>query len=226
MHDACCTPMPNANANVDSGPTRVLNSFTHMRDSISPAGTRLRRWAFDRILQGKPAMLAAANAELGLRDGELGEALQELARMGLLTRDASGREVTGSMGLTKVPTKHRLVLRDRTLFTWCALDAIGISAGQRLDAIVESATFDGGIAVRLRIKQGQPVVEANPFHIRVPATFVGERIRETVCPRIEFWAGPAASGTKDLIAITLPEAAELGQALWSPPPDARAGDGG
>lgn len=236
----CCGPQGNVNpealrgakametpqAGAKAPMARILDAFVGVRDSIGPIANKLRWWAFNRILRGKPAPLDQARVELGLGDAEMTEALGELARKGLLTLDSSARFATGAMGLTTLPTKHKLMLKDRTLHTWCALDAVGIPAGQGLDAVIESTTPDGAVRVHLEIGQGKPIATPFQFHLRVPGTFVGERIRETVCPRIEFWVGPAASEADGLLPITLLESVEIGQALWGGPPPGATPTGG
>ena len=77
-------------------------------------------------------------------------ALRWLHDAGLVERDTAGR-VVGIAGLTLEPTKHRLVLDGQGLYTWCAIDAVGIPAALSLDAQVTTSCAHRGATLSVRI---------------------------------------------------------------------------
>ncbi|PKM77390.1 MAG: hypothetical protein CVU90_07130 [Firmicutes bacterium HGW-Firmicutes-15] len=42
------------------------------------------------------------------------------------------------------PTEHELCINEHDLFTWCAIDAIGIPSALRVDAKIGSKCFNNG----------------------------------------------------------------------------------
>ena len=88
--------------------------------------TQLCRAAFDAILNGEqPAV-----SELAKSTGVSSQGVELLVGRAL-TIDESGR-VVAAHGLSAVPARqHRLTLRGRPFWTWCAIDALGMPAGLR-----------------------------------------------------------------------------------------------
>jgi hypothetical protein len=71
--------------------------------------------------------------------------------------DASGRFV-GAAGLSLVSARqHRLTLRGRQFWTWCAFDAIGIPAGLGEDALAETTCLQCGTPVRIEFEASETV---------------------------------------------------------------------
>ncbi len=74
-----------------------------------------------------------------------------------LMLDASGR-VVGAAGLSLISARqHRLTLRGRQYWTWCAFDAIGIPAGLGEDALAETTCLQCGTPVRIEFEAGEMV---------------------------------------------------------------------
>jgi hypothetical protein len=76
--------------------------------------------------------------------------------------DEPGR-VVAAHGLSAVPARqHRLTLRGRSFWTWCAIDALGIPAGLGEDAVAETTCQLCGTAVRVEFKAGKVVNASHP----------------------------------------------------------------
>src|SRR5262249_11207943 len=86
---------------------------------------QLRWTAFDRLRAGRPAPVTDLAGALRIDPSTAEAAVGDLAVRGVLERDSTGA-VVGAHGLTLVTTRHRLVVDGVELYTWCALDAIGI----------------------------------------------------------------------------------------------------
>ena len=118
--------------------------------------------AFTAIRAGKPLMLDAARQQLGLSSAELSQLVARFVDRGLLTLDERGEIVTGAIGLSIMPSKHRVLLDGRSLYVWCALDIVGIPAALGADARAESRSADTDEAVWLEIEAGRVVRASHP----------------------------------------------------------------
>lgn len=96
----------------------------------------VRRLAFQALWSGEAPGVEELAVAAGLSPSELAELLGTLAGAGVVELD--GGRVVGVAGLTVVPTGHALVLDDLVLHTWCFLDAVGIPAALRVDAVTRS----------------------------------------------------------------------------------------
>jgi hypothetical protein len=183
----------------------------------------LLRAAFDAILDGRAPLLA----DLAGTTTVSPEEVDRLIGRGLIVDD-SGR-VVAAHGLSLVPARqHRLTLRGRMFWTWCAIDAVGIPAGLHEDAVAETTCEQCGTPVRLEFRGG------NVVHASHPAAQVWEAARmdgrgaagpphcalmNLFCSaeHLADWraAHPAAKGR----ARSPAEVGELGRAEWRAVPD-------
>lgn len=110
---------------------------TLLVDPLFAAATRL-------LAEGRPVTLAELGRSLGVPPGDLAA---RIATTPNLEVDASLRVVGAA--LTLVPTAHRVRLRGRELFTWCAFDTLLLPAllGEPLE--VETPDPVTGTMVRL-----------------------------------------------------------------------------
>ena len=119
--------------------------------------TALVSAAFQAILAGDTPPIsefAGANA-ISSKD------LERLIGRSLML-DADGR-VVAAAGLSLVPARqHRLSLRGRQFWTWCAYDAIGIPPGLSEDAVAETTCQQCGTAVQVEFRAGRLVRTSNP----------------------------------------------------------------
>src|SRR6266849_10896819 len=95
--------------------------------------TKLCRAAFNAILNGEITTVC----ELAASTGASAQDVEQLVGRALIVDD-NGR-VVAAHGLSAVPARqHRLTLRGRSFWTWCAIDALGIPAGLGEDAVAET----------------------------------------------------------------------------------------
>ena len=119
--------------------------------------TQLCRAAFNAILNGElPAV-----SELAKSTGAASPDVELLVGRALII-DESGR-VVAAHGLSAVPARqHRLTLRGRPFWTWCAIDALGIAAGLGEDAVAETTCQLCGTRVRVELKGGKVAAASHP----------------------------------------------------------------
>lgn len=130
----------------------VCNLWRERRRRQSDMQERLRREAFDCLRTGRTATDALLGHAVGLAPQQVAEELSLLAEQGLIIRNAEG--IVGIYGLSLLPTAHRLCLDQQPLFTWCALDAVGIPAGLAADAEVSAQCFHCAEPVEVMLRAG------------------------------------------------------------------------
>jgi alkylmercury lyase len=119
--------------------------------------------AFVALCKGIPADVPELAREFGIPAASLRDYAAQLAEHGRVTLE--GDAITGAAGLSVAPAGHRLLLAGQSLYTWCALDAVGIPAALGMDATIASSYADGG-DVRIEITAGVPDT-ANAARVRV-----------------------------------------------------------
>lgn len=137
----------------------------------------LRKAAFHAILTGEATDRAGLVVITGFASEEVGTLLDRLTARGLVVVEPDSGPVVGSWGLSSVPTDHRLRIRGRELYTWCAEDAVGIPAGLGEDASIVSHCRLCGVPVSIEMVAGQ-VAHAVPPDVRlwVMADVVGRSV--------------------------------------------------
>ena len=161
------------------------------------------------------------------------EALEILRQRPSIEWDEAGNIV--GAGLTLRPTAHRFKLKDRTLFTWCALDSLMFPGlvGQTVE--VESPCASTGRPVRVTVTpEGVKQVEPPDAVVSLVAPEASPDVRRVFCDYVNFFhSSEAAAGwlADHPGATTLPvaEAYELGRRLtesvfrhWASPGRPRA----
>ena len=120
-------------------------------------GAALARAAFTAILDGQTPLLSDLTHETEASSEEV----DALIGRGLMVDDA-GR-VVAAHGLSLVPARqHRLTMRDRQFWTWCAIDVIGIPAGLGADAVAETTCHLCGTPVHIEFLAGELVHSSHP----------------------------------------------------------------
>ena len=178
----------------------------------------IRRVAFSALRQYERIDQDELARRSGFDLAAVRAALDWLENAGLVELDAHGR-VAGISGLTLQPTRHRLTLDGESLFTWCAIDAVGIPAALSLGAEVVTACGHCGAVIEVVIDHGDPPSDA-PLRGWVPPTTC-ENVRADLCPvanlfcsldHLEQWrigAGSPRGQVADLAMF-----AELGRQAW------------
>jgi alkylmercury lyase len=122
--------------------------------------------AFNAILGGEAVDRAGLVAATGLPPDKVETSLATLTRRGLVVIEPGSEAVIGSWGLSMVRTDHQLRIRGRDLYTWCALDAVGIPAALGEDAIIASRCAKCGAPVNIEMVAGH-VKDAEPSDVEV-----------------------------------------------------------
>lgn len=106
--------------------------------------------------------------------------------------DGQGRVV--GLGLTLQLTPHRLTLEGRTLFAWCALDALLFPVLLGWPAIIESPCRSTGDPVRIEVRPaGIEAVEPPSAVVSVVAAWDLANIRSVGCNNSHFFSSPEAA---------------------------------
>lgn len=140
-----------------------------------------------------------------------------LSQMPSIERDEDGNVV--GAGLTLRPTPHHFIVNDRTMFTWCALDALMFPGLLGQTVQIESPCVTTGIPVRVKITQnGVEQVEPAEAVVSLVAPDASADIRRSFCDYVNFFSSSEAASTwlsEHPGATTLPviEAYRLGRLL-------------
>ncbi len=122
--------------------------------------------AFHAILRGEALDRDGLARSTGFTPEKVDALLEGLKGRGLIVVEPGSDRIMGSWGLSLVPTKHRLRIRGRDLYTWCAVDAVGIPAALREDAVAISRCHECGVTVRIEMVAGE-VGRVEPAGVRI-----------------------------------------------------------
>jgi len=115
------------------------------------------RTAFNAILDGR----ALDRDQLMRATGATAADVDRLVGRALMVDDDN--RVVAAHGLSLVPARqHRLTMRGRQFWTWCAIDAVGIPAGLEEDAVVETTCVQCGAEVQLELRGHEVVAATHP----------------------------------------------------------------
>lgn len=192
--------------------TTVLDAS--FRESGSAQGYALFHHLILLLAEGKPVSPARIAAVMERSSEELETILRQMPSIEL---DEEGNVV--GAGLTLRPTPHRFTINDRTLFTWCALDALMFPGLLGQTVQVESPCATTGTPVRVKITaDGVEQVEPPEAVVSLVAPDASADIRRSFCDYVNFFSSNEAASawlSKHPGAMTLPvkEAYQLGRRL-------------
>lgn len=169
--DCCTTPSTHSDA--------IEKIKAH---EVSPEVGALRSVGFRLLLEeGRPVEMhtwaKAGSVNLDTLDRVLAE------HSGRVELDEQGRLV-GIAGLTIRPTNHELNVKGSQLWTWCALDAVGILGALEASGTVRSVDPRTNDQVTLTFSEGQAQNDATIF---VLSGYDGADIRGEWCPLVNFF---------------------------------------
>jgi alkylmercury lyase len=143
----------------------------------------------DLLAGGKSASLE----EIAAASGKSPEAVQAALGQSPSTEwDEQGRVV--GLGLTLHPTPHRLELECRTLFAWCALDALLFPVLLGRPATIESPCRRTGESVRIEVTPaGIEAVEPPCAVVSIVAARDLASVRSVGCNNTHFFSSPEAA---------------------------------
>ena len=143
----------------------------------------------DLLARGKPASPEEIVAASGKSPEEVRAALEQFPSA---EWDEQGRVV--GLGLTLRPTPHRLELEGRTLFAWCALDALLFPVLLGRPASIESPCRSTGEPVHIEVTPaGIEVVEPPSAVVSIVAARDLANIRSVGCNNTHFFSSPEAA---------------------------------
>ncbi len=166
------------------------------------------------LARGKPVALEEIAAASGKSQGAVQAALD---RFPSTEWGEQGRVV--GLGLTLHPTPHRLELEGRTLFAWCALDALLFSVLLGRPASIESPCRGTGEQVHIEVTPaGIEIVEPPSAVASLVAARDVADFRRVSCNNTHFFSSPEAASRwsqKHPEATILPagDAFRLGQLI-------------
>ena len=175
----------------------------------------LARALLRELTHGEPVSAAALATSTGRDDDDV---TTTLAGWPNVRRDQHGR-VEAFAGLSLRPTKHRLDVGGRPLYTWCAWDTLFLPALLDEQAQVESTCPMTGTEVRLTVAPDR-VLAAHPEDVWVsfpaPEQTTTHEIVESFCCHVHLLAGADAAGRwagarPGIFALGLADAFELGR---------------
>lgn len=175
---------------------------------------------------GRSPAIAELAAQTGLMGEQARALLRSLAERDLLGLTADGEAVVYAYPFTGHWTSHVVQLDGRRLNALCAVDALGVGAMCQSDIVIDSACQHCGAAIRIdTLDRGLQIASASPQTAVVWYDFSYCCSAATsCCPNIAFfcsdehvsaWRGSGAA-TQAGQRLTLPEALEVGRALFGP----------
>ena len=153
-------------------------------------GLELVPYAMRLLADGEPVALEELAAAAGRPLEEVEAALGERTSAEL---DADGRLV--GLGLTLRPTPHRYLLDGRTVFAWCASDALTFPVVLGRPGVVESTCASTGQPIRVELTpDGVERVDPSAAVVSAvrPAGEVAD-VRSAICRHGRFFASPQAA---------------------------------
>jgi hypothetical protein len=179
---------------------------------------RIRESAFALLLSsGRPVSPADIGTAAGVPSASITPLLDELARVGWIDRDATGR-VTGSGGLSLTDGPHRLSMAGAVFRNWCAYDSLGIAAALAADATIETTCPVCDAVIRVPTVAGKPPA-ARPERLWLAEG--GTDLRADFCaPTVLLCSEEHASAWAERQggrgrAVDLAEGAQLGREAWA-----------
>ncbi|MEW9548339.1 organomercurial lyase [Nonomuraea sp. NPDC050783] len=199
--------------------------------TLEPRQAALRAAAFHLLLRSPdPVPPRRLAAELGEETETVVADLDLLDRAGRIRRTADG-DVLASLGLTLVPTRHRIAAGPAERHTWCALDALGILGALATDGWIESEAPGAGGRMRIDVRGGVPVGHPAAYVLFVAEQAPVASVVDQWCPLVNFFTDAesarswAASARAEGRTLGLDEAARYATRLWLPLINAEARNG-
>ncbi len=131
---------------------------------------QVRRHVYDVTMQrGYPPTIAELTAALDLHSAETRAALQRLAAGHVLVLQPDSDEILMANPFSAVPTPFLVELAAFSCFGNCMWDALGIPAMLKQDARITTSCADCGLALEVRVVNGQAYSDRSVIHFAVPA---------------------------------------------------------
>ena len=153
-------------------------------------GLELVPHAMRLLAEGEPVALEELAAAAGRPLEEVHAALAERTSAEI---DADGRLV--GLGLRLRPTPHRFLLGGRTVFAWCASDALTFPVVLGRPGIIEAVCGSTGQPIRIELTPDgvERVEPADAVVSAVRPTGELADVRSAICQHGQFFASPQAA---------------------------------
>lgn len=152
-----------------------------------------------------------------LGDSPGSEALRGLVEGGLV-RLGPSEEIVGVCGLSAEETPHRIERANGSVNTWCAVDAIGISAAFRIDGRAVTTCPRCSRPITVTFAKGEPVSEGGGV-LWLPDGEGAEGV-DGFCAKANLYCDleHLSADTRGTTGRPVPvaEAADLGRRAWAP----------
>ncbi len=192
----------------------------------SPAtGLQLMRSALQLLLEGRPVSATALAQHAGLPRRQV-EAILTRYRARGGEFDAQGNLVGAALTLRTTP--HRLRIREREFFAWCALDSLFLPGLIDESAEVTSTCPASGALIRLQVSPVE-VTDSSPASAVLSITIPGLSCspeetgpESATCSQIHFFRARADAerwleGRPGIAILTVAEASQLADENWIKP---------
>ena len=175
----------------------------------------LCRPIMQQITRGKSVTPAALRASLQVRQPELE---QRLARLPSDVEFDRAGNIVG-LGVTLVPTSHRVLVGGKLLYTWCAFDTVLLPPQLDVQAQIQSTCPVSGQPITFVATPQGTVLDLLPagsvMSLIVPAER-GDCTRATFCQQSLFFQSEQAAATfladhPDALLLSVEEAAYVGR---------------
>ncbi len=135
------------------------------------------------LLKGKPITKEKCLSILNLANAKSGNLLEKVAEF-----DAEGN-IVGFLGLSLMPTRHKVIIENKTFYTWCAIDAILFTEWLAVSADVYSNDPIDNTPIELKMNVDQ-LISSNPFPLFVSwvKSIHTCDIRNSFCNHVLFFA--------------------------------------
>lgn len=183
--------------------------------TLSPDDQELALAIYRRLAAGTSVSLGAVAEELGRDEGDIAETLEQWP--GVFRADDG--HIVSFWGLALPEMAHRFRIDGRTLYTWCAWDALFLPAliGQQAD--VESQSPVSGEHVRLTVTSDgveEVVPDGAVVSMLAPTADFDDAVLMSFCHYVHFFpsdedARPWLSEHAGTFLLSLDEAFELGR---------------
>ena len=186
-----------------------------LSEQLRGAQEDLCRPIVQQVTRGIPVTLATLQTSLQVSQNELEQRLAELPPD--VEFDRAGNIV--GLGVTLVPTSHRLQIGGKLLYTWCAFDTVLFPPSLHVEAHIQSTCPATGQPITFVVTPEGTVQDLFPvgsvMSLIVPAER-GDCTRATFCQQSLFFQSEQAASTfladhPDALLLSVEEAASVGR---------------
>jgi alkylmercury lyase len=195
----------------------VVQHLLAVVPDLDEGDQRLSLALYRALAQGAPVPPSQLAIRLGTSVDEVD---RRLANWSGVSRD-DRQHIVGYWSLTIVPTRHRLRIGERDLYTWCAWDTLFIPALLGARAQVNSSCCDTESPVRLTVGPGA-LEAASPENLWVSfvlpsAESMRRDLRASFCHNVHFFRSPDLATLHAVLppsafVLTLADAFQVGRA--------------